>query len=1164
MVNTNEIKSNIAVTLAEAASSKSAYIHMLDTISKFHKYPLPQQATLSRAPEHFTAVAEERIWNNIFHVNIKQSAEGLSLADDSSPQGFKIVYDISEIEPAPPANILWHFNTEHDGGVFQGITSENASILEGLLQTCWQIEDFYRDSNKSGDDLLLLSASIAYILMQRLSFVQEAELLAQQTIMEYNIREADVSLQEISDISREILNGIQSYVQKAEKHNEKFPLKSAMEHVQKYITDNIKGVLEDDKQALKIAAPPSLSITPSDAIATDANDLPETHDTLTFEPLFIESASDTIKENVFAQSVIQSQNVIEKTKEERATKNSKINDFGEKIGGAKKDIYSMYKDMITLATKIDIEQAPLSETWPKPNYEKLLKGGMESWRVSAIRAMRDIIAKKPSPGRGGRYKLLFLNAWAKKVTFLREIAIQVLDPNSRIRNFDDLQMKLRGTSTLVHSDFEKLKIQVLLYDILGHQEDCSRMKLAFKQFYRDSEPHENPEDAIHKNKYVLFFQQDFLSSGNTMEEAIKNYAKKKERGEITKGKEKSKNLSRLYGVYIDHSTFPRSFFIGRKIGRNVIPVKQPFSNAREAQEYKKSHLEELDERFALMKKLPSERGEYNKPRNGIAHRNGDISPDDFMKAFGFRGVEFGNYVDDELRQQNLNDAYDAFMDLAKITGLPSRALSLGGKLGLAFGARGAGRAFAHYEPQKNVINLTKKNGAGSLGHEWFHALDNMLARENENKKDAFLSDLTEDYIEIAHQELSTAVHELRDFIRTGTGLITRSKKLDSFRYKPYWSTAPEYMARSFEMYIKTKMAQEGMQNDYLVNILNEDTWRTQTADSYPYPYPTIEEAKETEKYFDNLFANIAQRSEGENIILYSASADIDAQNLEKERIPYDEMTVEELALHVFGEQVLGIETAFYDGDHRLHGHFDQATATIYLNRSSECDLSWVFAHEVFHVMKEADPNLYIKLMEVAGGMDSFSKVKMDEYRAERQKPEMSDDLVRQEMLADAFADYTTGRRTIVEMIEKDVNTVRCALNFLSRAMENLKSCFWGARKEKIKEKYPSARLSEEQFSDLSHGLEYIQQELAKEHNLSKGQEILLSMLAEAPKLDRIHSPYTYMPKKQFEFDCEAVYAMREFFLERDVRETIATYSSNASMNYAERLMPVHHNMSAAR
>ena len=118
-------------------------------------------------------------------------------------------------------------------------------------------------------------------------------------------------------------------------------------------------------------------------------------------------------------------------------------------------------------------------------------------------------------------------------------------------------------------------------------------------------------------------------------------------------------------------------------------------------------------------------------RIGEDWRNGkDVEAEDFMNTFGFRGVQFGNWTSQEDRQMAVNQAYDAFMDLASLIGVSPSVLSLNGELGIAFGARGMGNASAHYEPNNVVINLTKTRGAGSLAHEWWHALDNYLARRS--------------------------------------------------------------------------------------------------------------------------------------------------------------------------------------------------------------------------------------------------------------------------------------------------------------------------------------------------------------------------------------------------------------------------------------------------
>lgn len=119
-------------------------------------------------------------------------------------------------------------------------------------------------------------------------------------------------------------------------------------------------------------------------------------------------------------------------------------------------------------------------------------------------------------------------------------------------------------------------------------------------------------------------------------------------------------------------------------------------------------------------------------RLGAERRTSDARDSDFMEVFGFRGVEFGNWNNQQERQELLNDAYDGLLDLAEVMDIPPRAISLNGELALAFGARGHGLsgARAHYELDKVVINLTKMNGAGSLAHEWFHALDHYFGRQD--------------------------------------------------------------------------------------------------------------------------------------------------------------------------------------------------------------------------------------------------------------------------------------------------------------------------------------------------------------------------------------------------------------------------------------------------
>lgn len=104
------------------------------------------------------------------------------------------------------------------------------------------------------------------------------------------------------------------------------------------------------------------------------------------------------------------------------------------------------------------------------------------------------------------------------------------------------------------------------------------------------------------------------------------------------------------------------------------------------------------------------------------------STEELKDAFGFRDIQSGNWVlkDKSSAKFHVENAAASMMDLSDIVGINPKSLAFGGRLALALGARGSKGALAHYEPVQRVINITKMKGGGSLGHEWFHAIDNIL------------------------------------------------------------------------------------------------------------------------------------------------------------------------------------------------------------------------------------------------------------------------------------------------------------------------------------------------------------------------------------------------------------------------------------------------------
>ena len=299
--------------------------------------------------------------------------------------------------------------------------------------------------------------------------------------------------------------------------------------------------------------------------------------------------------------------------------------------------------------------------------------------------------------------------------------------------------------------------------------------------------------------------------------------------------------------------------------------------------------EGLERDYAELTRLVEARRKTNEPRQGKDWREGnrDVSADEFIKAFGFRGVQFGNWETQEDRQRNLNEAYDALMDLASSLGVSPETLSLNGSLGMAFGARGGGKANAHYEPGEIVINLTKTKGAGSLAHEWWHALDNFFGKAGKGEKardvdsDMATTSSMKD-MESVRPEVRDAYNELIKAIRNSE-YGKRQAKIAMMK-SDYWGTPVEMSARALERYMIDRMAAQGISNDYLVNITPEEMARDANGKLGNYVYPTAEEMKEIGKVYQHFFDTLQEKVDEETgmKVLYDKASGTSATVTEEE------------------------------------------------------------------------------------------------------------------------------------------------------------------------------------------------------------------------------------------------------------------------------------------
>ncbi|MDE6460587.1 MAG: hypothetical protein K2K52_07150, partial [Paramuribaculum sp.] len=326
-----------------------------------------------------------------------------------------------------------------------------------------------------------------------------------------------------------------------------------------------------------------------------------------------------------------------------------------------------------------------------------------------------------------------------------------------------------------------------------------------------------------------------------------------------------------------------------------------FESLAEADAWYKENKDRLEaERVEAMNKRRKfvyfERSE--KPRVGKDYRGGkDVTPEQFTEEFGFRGVQFGNWTKGADRQAALNETYDALMDLAKVTGLSPKAISLNGELGLAFGARGMGGANAHYEPLEVVINLTKTRGAGSLAHEWWHALDNYLMRQNgEALLFATETISNKGRLGAMRPEVAEALGGLLAAVK-GSEYDKRSNSVDN---SAYWGSEIEETARLFAEWAVAKLGYSHASNHFLSRGIEPgviDSYRRMNYAIYKaqcrnaevspmsfeefsktpeamngFPYPTAEEVKQFTPYIDKLFGAMREQESDKGMMIYEPGA----------------------------------------------------------------------------------------------------------------------------------------------------------------------------------------------------------------------------------------------------------------------------------------------------
>ncbi|EHO3406445.1 hypothetical protein KK671_004791 [Salmonella enterica subsp. enterica serovar Muenchen] len=608
----------------------------------------------------------------------------------------------------------------------------------------------------------------------------------------------------------------------------------------------------------------------------------------------------------------------------------KIDDFGEVIHGAVKHRRAaLAESMKEEKTAEDYHTQPFSKLFPKPDYEKMAAEGTDSKTLAMLALLRNMIPAKPRvPHR--------LNRWAKQVEEVRDTAGQLLDGSLPADKFIDRIRKEKGShySEIVNT-WEMLhrlspaqleqaagyRVKTHAYSMFGGKEysppkvihtlenengrsvldseDLNDLNKKAKVYFDQQAASPEPADSktkldIYQNRrtgeiFIAYGKNKTSLQGGfkTVAEA-RDYAKTR-RAELleklNKLREQSREEQRNASNRDRNGPVRRGGEMHTDVNalRNISGSGAGYSEKAASLKRKIAARMNTNDAFAFNRLMDSRFANERERGIAIAERvaatlepEQNVTPEKFSDAFGFRGVQFGNYVEGPRRQSDLNRAYDSLMDMADVLKVPAKALSLNGRLGLAFGARGKGgknAAAAHYEPGQVAINLTKGNGAGSLAHEWFHALDNYFGQHDIAKDgnvvsgDNFMTGWNGNAP--GEHPVRREVHDaFKDVVRaiSKSGMAERSRRLDEVRSKPYWATNIEMAARAFERYVQDKAKAAGVDNDFLVNIRKADDHGS--PDTYAYP-TEAELDGGIRQAFDHLFSTLKTRETDKGVAFYS-------------------------------------------------------------------------------------------------------------------------------------------------------------------------------------------------------------------------------------------------------------------------------------------------------
>ena len=359
-------------------------------------------------------------------------------------------------------------------------------------------------------------------------------------------------------------------------------------------------------------------------------------------------------------------------------------DFGEKIGGAKKDLWKdrgLYADDLEAMNEREAEKfVKKDNVWKKPDYAAMLEEGIPLGVVYFIKKARDGLNASPQYYRTDdtpEKRTARQKEYIKTVRELQTVLSDVRTVEDAVRAYDRFFVdngyleKVQGWGSGIHYRATKK----------GQDNPVITNKLSNTMLIRSAE----------------YFERNF-----TQEAKKEQFCVSKEQ-KIPKGYAIHFNDGKQ--TYSKNGDWkPGTYYVtkGYSILRTNFETKE--AALKWVQELAKGRNKNGKIRF-----VPPQLAHVK--RTGPDYRNGvEITGQHYLDTFGFRGGEFGNWMNQNDRQTSLNMGFEALKDLASALKISDKDIAYQGTLAIAFGARGSGNAAAHYERMVNIVSSRFRHG----------------------------------------------------------------------------------------------------------------------------------------------------------------------------------------------------------------------------------------------------------------------------------------------------------------------------------------------------------------------------------------------------------------------------------------------------------------------